>query len=48
MDLMTQLVENEPYSFKEVIEKPLWVNAMVEEYESIIENNVWEVVPRTD
>ena len=34
------------YSFEEVVEKPFWVDAMVEEYEFIIKNSVWEVVPR--
>lgn len=44
MDLMTELVEIKPSSFKEVVEKPVCVDAMVEEYESILKNNVWEVV----
>ena len=30
----------------EVVEKPVWIDAMVEKYESIVGNNVWEVVPR--
>eukprot|EP00253_Pinus_taeda_P016130 PITA_16130 len=41
-DLMTELVEIEPYSFKEAIKQLV----MVEEYESIVKNIVWEVVPR--
>lgn len=45
MALMTQLVETEPSSFKEEVEKLVWVDAMVEEYESIVKNSVWEVVP---
>jgi len=31
---------------EESIEKPVWVDAMVEEYESIVKNSVWEVVLR--
>ena len=31
---------------EESIEKPVWVDAMVEEYESIVKNCVWELVPR--
>jgi len=46
MDLMAKLLEPKPSSFKEEIEKPVWVDAMVEEYESIVNNSVWEVVPR--
>ena len=28
------------------MQQEIWVDAMVEEYESIIRNNAWEVVPR--
>lgn len=45
MALMIDLIETESFSFEEAIEKPVWVDAMVEEYESIMKNNVWEVVP---
>ena len=44
MAQMDELINTEPSSFEEAIEKPVWVDAMVEEYESIIKNNVWEVV----
>ena len=27
------------------MQKPTWVDAMVEEYDSIIKKNAWEVVP---
>eukprot|EP00253_Pinus_taeda_P031236 PITA_31236 len=43
-DLINEIVEIEPYSFKEAIEKIV----MVEEYESIVKNIVWEVVPRLE
>ena len=46
MALMTKLIEIDPSSFEEAIEQPVWVDAMVEEYESIAKNNVWEKVPR--
>jgi len=46
MALITESVEIEPSSFKEVMQKLVWVDAMVKEYDSIIRNNVWEVVPR--
>jgi len=46
MALTNELVETESSSFKEELEKIVWVDAMVEEYESIVKNNVWEVVPR--
>ena len=28
------------------MQQPVWVDAMVEEYDSIIQNSVWDVVPR--
>ena len=46
MALMTNFVENEPSSFEESVEKHVWVDAMMEEYESIVKKSVWEVVPR--
>lgn len=46
MALVIDLVDIEPSSFKETIEKPVWVDLMVEKYESIVNNSVWELVPR--
>jgi len=46
MALITKLVDTDPSFFEEAIEKPIWVDAMVEEYKSIVKNSVWEVVPR--
>jgi len=46
MDLMTKLVETGPSYFEKVVEKLFWVDAMVEEYESIMKNNALEFVPR--
>eukprot|EP00253_Pinus_taeda_P003236 PITA_03236 len=43
---MTKLVDTEPSSFEEEIEKLVWVDEMVEEYESIVKNSVQEVTPR--
>ena len=28
------------------MQQPTWVDAMVEEYDSIVRNSAWEVVPR--
>ena len=46
--LMSELVDLEPASFEEEVQQPVWVDAMVEEYDSIVRNNVWEVVPRPE
>ena len=45
MALMCDLVDKEPTCFEEVI-KQEWVDAMIKEYRSIINNDVWEIVPR--
>ena len=43
---MSQLISSEPSSYKEAASKHVWVDAMIEEYKSIMKNDVWEVVPR--
>jgi hypothetical protein len=35
-----------PTCFEEAIQKKEWADAMTEEYQSIIKNDVWEIVPR--
>ena len=35
-----------PSSFEEAVQEPTWVDAMVEEYDSIVRNNAWEIFPR--
>ena len=46
--LMCDLVDKEPTCFEEATKQKEWVDAMVKEYQSIIKNDVWEViVPRT-
>jgi hypothetical protein len=46
MALMCDLLENDPTCFEEAIQKKEWVDAMKKEYQSIIKNDVWEIVPR--
>ena len=36
----------EPSSFEEAVQEPTWVDAMVEEYDSIVKNSAWEIFPR--
>eukprot|EP00253_Pinus_taeda_P012114 PITA_12114 len=38
----------EPSSFQEAAQHQVWVDAMVEEYSSIMTNDVWEVVSRPE
>ena len=46
MALMSELIEAEPSSFQEASEQQVWREAMMEEYSSIMKNDVWEVVPQ--
>jgi hypothetical protein len=46
MALMYDLLEKEPTCFEESIQKKEWEDAMTEEYQSIIKNDVWEIVHR--
>jgi hypothetical protein len=46
MALMCDLLEEEPTCFEEAIQRKEWADAMTEEYQSIIKNEVWEIVPR--
>ena len=45
---MSKCIVTEPSSFKEVVEDPAWVDAMVEEYDLIVRNSAWEIVPRPE
>jgi hypothetical protein len=43
---MTKLLDEEPTTFEEAVQKGQWKEAMVEEHQSIMKNEVWEIVPR--
>jgi hypothetical protein len=40
------LIDLEPSTFEEASKHKVWKDAMIEEYDSILKNDVWEVVPR--
>jgi hypothetical protein len=44
--LMSSISDVEPSSFEEVDKLQVWKDSMLEEYMSIIKNNVWDSVPR--
>jgi hypothetical protein len=48
MALMCELLEVEPSYFQEASQQQVWCDAMVEEYASIMKNDIWEVVPRPE
>ena len=46
--LLSDIIDAEPSSFEEAVGKQVWKHAMHEEYQSIMENDVWDVVPRPE
>jgi hypothetical protein len=43
---MTKLLDEEPTTFEETVQKGQWKEAMMEEHQSIMKNEAWEIVPR--
>eukprot|EP00253_Pinus_taeda_P034662 PITA_34662 len=48
MALAGECVETEPSSFEEEVQQLIWVDAMVEEYDSTVRNSFWDVAPRLE
>ena len=48
MALVSSLIESEPSTFEEAADQQVWRDAMMEEYNSIMKNDVWEIVPRPE
>jgi hypothetical protein len=48
MDLMSELLEVEPSTFQEASQQQVWQDTMIEEYVSIMKNDIWEVGPRLE
>ena len=44
---MCDILDEEPTCFEEAIQKKEWAYAMIEEYQSIMKNRVWEIIPRS-
>ena len=44
--LLCDIIDKEPSSYEEAAEKKEWKDAMIKEYQSIMKNDVWDVVPR--
>jgi hypothetical protein len=43
---VTTIRDIEPQTFAQAVDHQVWREAMVEEYDSIVRNDVWDVVPR--
>jgi hypothetical protein len=48
VELMSNIIDSEPSTFEEVAEKPKWKDAIMEEYQFIMKNDVWKVVLRPE
>jgi len=44
--VMSHIIDSEPSSFDEADKLQVWKDAMMEEYQSIMKNDVWEIIPR--
>ena len=44
--LLCDFIDKEPSSYEEAAEQKEWKDGMIEEYQSIMKNDVWDVVPR--
>ena len=44
--MVIYIIKTEPSSYEEASTQSVWRESMMEEYASIMKNDVWEVVPR--
>ena len=44
--MLSELIKFEPANVEEALSHQSWKEAMIEEYNSILKNDVWDVVPR--
>ena len=48
MALLCNFIDREPSTYEEATKIKEWKDVMIEEYQSIMKNDVWEVVPRPE
>lgn len=46
LTLLCRIIDKEPVSYEEATEKKVWKDAMIEEYQSLMKNDVWDIIPR--
>jgi hypothetical protein len=46
--MVTSITNAEPETFAQAVDQQVWQEAMLEEYDSIMYNDVWEVVSRPE
>ena len=45
---MVHIIDTKPSSCDKVVGQIIWRDAMMEEYQTIMKNDVWDVVPRPE
>jgi hypothetical protein len=45
---MSHIIDSEPSSYEEASSQPIWRDVVMEEYQSIMKNDVWDIVLRPD
>jgi hypothetical protein len=45
---MSHIIDSEPSCYEEASSQPVWKDAMMEEYQSIMKNDVWDIVRRLE
>ena len=45
---MCDLVDQEPTIYEGIAKKKEWLEAMTKEYQSIMKNDVWDIVPKLE
>ena len=48
MALLCDFINKEPSNYEEAAEWKEWKDAMIKKYQSIMKNDVWDVVPRRE
>ena len=48
MALLCDIIDREPSTYEEAVEKKEWKDAMIKEYQSIMKNDAWEIVSRVE
>ena len=46
--LMSRIINSEPTTYEKASRHQVWKDAMMKEYQSIMKNHVWEIVPRPE
>ena len=46
--LLYDIIDKEPSNYEEDAEKKEWKDSMIEEYQSIMKNDAWEIVLRPE